>query len=56
MSEMFYLLNHKDDVKLKQAYLNSLPEPLRKEVLKISSTNKMALKRHYQRNILSLFD
>ncbi|XP_024014520.1 uncharacterized protein LOC112088468 [Eutrema salsugineum] len=31
MSKRFYVLNGIDDVNLKQAYLNSLPEPLRNE-------------------------
>ncbi|VVB04430.1 unnamed protein product [Arabis nemorensis] len=43
MSTRFYALNGVDDVSLKQAYLNSLPEPLGNETSRVLSLNNMAL-------------
>lgn len=43
MSKRFHILNGMDDVNLKQAYLNSLPEPLGDEVLNILDIKRMNL-------------
>ncbi|ESQ51075.1 hypothetical protein EUTSA_v10023188mg, partial [Eutrema salsugineum] len=43
MSKRFYALNGIDDVNLKQAYLNSLPEPLGNETSRILSLKNMTL-------------
>ncbi|ESQ47393.1 hypothetical protein EUTSA_v10028344mg [Eutrema salsugineum] len=43
MSKRFYVLNGIDDVNLKQAYLNSLPEPLGNETSQILSLKNMTL-------------
>ncbi|VVA99252.1 unnamed protein product [Arabis nemorensis] len=43
MTKRFYALNGIDDVNLKQAYLNSLPEPLGNETSRVLSLKNMAL-------------
>ncbi|ESQ39483.1 hypothetical protein EUTSA_v10001272mg [Eutrema salsugineum] len=43
MSKRFYALNGIDDVNMKQAYLNSLPEPLGNETSRILSLKNMTL-------------
>ncbi|XP_010445614.1 PREDICTED: uncharacterized protein LOC104728315 [Camelina sativa] len=43
LSKRFYALNGIDDVNLKQAYLNSLPEPLGNETSRILSLKNMPL-------------
>lgn len=43
MSKRFYLLGGMDDPNLKQAFLNSLPEPLGNEALKLLETKGMNL-------------
>lgn len=43
MSQRFYLLNGRNDVNLKKAFLNSLPEPLGNETSRLLQTNGMML-------------
>lgn len=43
MSKMFYLLGGMDDPNLKQAFLNSLPEPLSNEAHKLLKTKGIGL-------------
>ncbi|GAA0158392.1 hypothetical protein LIER_15436 [Lithospermum erythrorhizon] len=59
MSKTFYALGGIDDVNLKQAYLNSLPEPLENETGRTLSMNNMALhtttfRKVYQTSIAAL--
>lgn len=43
MSRRFYALNGIDEVNLRQAYMNSLPEPLCNETTRILSLKNMVL-------------
>lgn len=43
ISKRFYLLGGIDDPNLKQAFLNSLPEPLRNEAYKLLETKGIGL-------------
>jgi hypothetical protein len=59
MSQRFYLLNGMDDVNLKQAFLNSLPEPLGNETTRLLQTkgltlNSTSLGGIYQHSLIAL--
>lgn len=59
MSSRFYAINGIDDTNLKQAYLNSMPEPLGNETAKMLSTKNLTVSSAsfgelYQNSLLAL--